>query len=515
MYRNSEHSESTVSSNTAITGQSSKLPREGINQTGTTPIVKRENLSNTRPIPTQKTNVSRQTRTGVHPRVQKNGQGAPQNNRQMTGSVPRVQNSRPPKRRKRPLLETILIFILRHKKAVLTFAACFVLACVIIPLAVYAAAENEEAQNTPDFELLETSPDRTDVLISQFSSNGAISDKKEEPSEKDTHLEESASEVTKESSDADKTEDSLSAEGSANGVLGTETKSPTVDTETTLDEPETAVPETEENSSVSETTTETVTETEPVEVEPEAPAEFVVTINFYDRESITCITGPATLYEIFATAGYTIRDTDSISYPLDEVITEDTSIMIDTVEYASEAISEIIPFDVETYKVQTIPRGTTQVVSQGTNGVREKVYTVKYVNGVEVERKYEYEYIATYPINQINHYGTGGTYTAADGSTYSYSYYVTVRATYYNIHGTTASGMPTAPGVIATDPNVFPLGTQLYVVNSTFDMGVMTAADTGGAVKGNIIDIWMDETSPHFAQFAAQGIWEFTAYVLG
>lgn len=56
-----------------------------------------------------------------------------------------------------------------------------------------------------------------------------------------------------------------------------------------------------------------------------------------------------------------------------------------------------------------------------------------------------------------------------------------------------ATGNPTATGimpywgVIAVDPRVIPLGTKVYIPN----YGVALAADTGGAVKGNIIDLFM------------------------
>jgi len=43
-------------------------------------------------------------------------------------------------------------------------------------------------------------------------------------------------------------------------------------------------------------------------------------------------------------------------------------------------------------------------------------------------------------------------------------------------------------GVVAVDPKVIPLGSQLYVVG----YGPAIAADTGGLIKGNIIDIFLD-----------------------
>ena len=63
---------------------------------------------------------------------------------------------------------------------------------------------------------------------------------------------------------------------------------------------------------------------------------------------------------------------------------------------------------------------------------------------------------------------------------------LTVSATGYTIRGRTSTGIPTAPGVVAVDPSVIPLGTRLTIPG----YGVGIAADTGGAVHGNTIDVW-------------------------
>ena len=57
--------------------------------------------------------------------------------------------------------------------------------------------------------------------------------------------------------------------------------------------------------------------------------------------------------------------------------------------------------------------------------------------------------------------------------------------------GTTASGKKAAKGVIAVDPRVIKLGTKVYVPG----YGYATAADTGGMIKGNIIDVYMNTNS--------------------
>jgi 3D (Asp-Asp-Asp) domain-containing protein len=55
-------------------------------------------------------------------------------------------------------------------------------------------------------------------------------------------------------------------------------------------------------------------------------------------------------------------------------------------------------------------------------------------------------------------------------------------------YGITASGMKVKPGIVAVDPRVIPLGTWLYVEG----YGEALAADTGGAIKGNKIDLFYE-----------------------
>ena len=72
---------------------------------------------------------------------------------------------------------------------------------------------------------------------------------------------------------------------------------------------------------------------------------------------------------------------------------------------------------------------------------------------------------------------------------------LTVSATGYALKGRTATGIPTAPGVVAVDPSVIPLGTRLTIPG----YGVGIAADTGGAVQGAVIDLWFPTTAQALA----------------
>jgi 3D (Asp-Asp-Asp) domain-containing protein len=64
---------------------------------------------------------------------------------------------------------------------------------------------------------------------------------------------------------------------------------------------------------------------------------------------------------------------------------------------------------------------------------------------------------------------------------------LTVVTTAYVLRGTTATGIPTGRGVVAVDPTVIPLGTRMTIPG----YGEGVAADTGGAIKGLRIDVWV------------------------
>lgn len=64
------------------------------------------------------------------------------------------------------------------------------------------------------------------------------------------------------------------------------------------------------------------------------------------------------------------------------------------------------------------------------------------------------------------------------------------QATAYSLKGRTASGEMVRTGLIAADPRVLPLGTMVRIEAGKYS-GVYKVADTGGAIKGNKIDIYV------------------------
>jgi peptidoglycan DL-endopeptidase CwlO len=131
------------------------------------------------------------------------------------------------------------------------------------------------------------------------------------------------------------------------------------------------------------------------------------------------------------------------------------------------------------------------------NKIRSAVSTLKsllpQLNTASVKRKAQ-QYIndgndrlaemsVSHPSPSRGGSGNNGTYKA----TY------TMEATAYSGHGTTATGLkpvrnPNGLSTIAVDPRVIPLGTKVYIPG----YGYAIAADTGGAIKGHIIDLYLN-----------------------
>ena len=68
------------------------------------------------------------------------------------------------------------------------------------------------------------------------------------------------------------------------------------------------------------------------------------------------------------------------------------------------------------------------------------------------------------------------------------------RATAYCLKGRTALGGGVRRGIVAADPRVLPLGTRINIDAGSYS-GTYTVADTGGAVRGRVLDIWVPSCS--------------------
>jgi 3D (Asp-Asp-Asp) domain-containing protein len=83
-------------------------------------------------------------------------------------------------------------------------------------------------------------------------------------------------------------------------------------------------------------------------------------------------------------------------------------------------------------------------------------------------------------------------------------------ATAYCLKGRTASGENVRPGIVAADPKVLPLGTIVHIRAGRYT-GTYTVLDTGGRIKGRILDVYV----PTYREAVAFGRRQVKIKVLG
>lgn len=255
-------------------------------------------------------------------------------------------------------------------------------------------------------------------------------------------------------------------------------------------------------------------------------------------------------------------------------LNDQSVVVVTHVDVEHEEVEETIPMRIKLVSASELPKGEREVVEEGSDGRRIAVYEITTKGGIEArsqllsstvieparerviklgradedelerikreeERKLEEERAQAAAArekeeakkkeeakqnengeqnqnqNQNEQNGQNGNQGEANGNKPANTVATyTMEATAYDDsveqngpYGPyTASGTRLRPGVVAVDPSVIPLGTKLYVEG----YGYAVAEDTGGAIKGMKIDLFMDSASAH--QFGRQKV---VVHVLG
>ncbi len=141
-------------------------------------------------------------------------------------------------------------------------------------------------------------------------------------------------------------------------------------------------------------------------------------------------------------------------------------------------------------------------LSEGAAGNLRKVTKTRIENGTIIEQVDVGEWITRQPVDEVIGYGTKIVVRMLDTPDGQQEYWrvVSMRATSYTAasagkppdhpaYGITSSGVPAGYGVVAIDPSIIPFRSNVYV----HGYGVGFAGDTGGGVKGRIIDLGYDD----------------------
>lgn len=139
--------------------------------------------------------------------------------------------------------------------------------------------------------------------------------------------------------------------------------------------------------------------------------------------------------------------------------------------------------------------GEEKVLEEGEDGKKIQIIKISYFEGKEYERETVSTEV-TKPQDKVVSRGTKVVWRTMDTPYGDIRYWrkMKVWATHYDsrclgCNETTAIGLRAGKGVIAVDPKVIKLRSKVYIPG----YGIAIAGDTGGAIKGNIIDLGFDD----------------------
>jgi uncharacterized protein YabE (DUF348 family) len=217
-----------------------------------------------------------------------------------------------------------------------------------------------------------------------------------------------------------------------------------------------------------------------------------------------------TVADFLKQQGIKLNKTDRVEPGLDNVVKANDVVNVVRVEKVTDVVEEPTDFTVVSRKDSNLSKGKEKVVQEGKKGLVEKKYEIIKENGKEVSRKLISEKVVKDSQDKIVSVGTkvlvaqvsrgSSSSSSASASAESGGREFYVSSTAYTAScngcsGYTATGinLKANPGmkVIAVDPSVIPLGTKVYVEG----YGYAVAADTGGAIKGNKIDVFFASKS--------------------
>ena len=200
--------------------------------------------------------------------------------------------------------------------------------------------------------------------------------------------------------------------------------------------------------------------------------------------------------DLLAERGVGLRGRDRVVPRAASPIADGMLVKVVRVNVGHDVQEETIPFEVVYRDDPNVLQGQSYVAQEGANGLVRREYEVVYEDGQEVLRRLVAE-VTVPPQQRVVVRGTRRppppplvtSTPGGDCSGISYSRTMTVYATWYapgrGAGYYTATGLRVNYGIVAVDPSVIPLGTRMCVPG----YGMAVAADTGGGVRGYMIDL--------------------------
>lgn len=194
--------------------------------------------------------------------------------------------------------------------------------------------------------------------------------------------------------------------------------------------------------------------------------------------------------------GVDYKEEDLVTPSRETVISKDMNIQVVNVLEEEVTNLEAIPFDTEQHVDYNQLDTYKQVTKPGVTGQKEVTYKVIKHDDEVIAKVIVGEKPITAPENEAVTIGGSTLKINRSGESYKSKKTMYMQATAYSGGGRTATGRgvaynPSGISTIAVDPRVIPLGSLVEVAG----YGRAIASDTGGAIKGNIIDVYFDSSS--------------------
>ncbi len=209
-----------------------------------------------------------------------------------------------------------------------------------------------------------------------------------------------------------------------------------------------------------------------------------------------------TVAGLLAENGLLLVGHDRVEPALDTPLAAEMAVRITRVQHVFEVEEQVTPYQSIWEADPELEIDNQRLDQEGVNGITRQRYRVTLEDGQPITRTLDDAWLAQAPVTRVNKYGSqivlrelqtpsgaitywrkvrmfATSYTAADAGTPRSSPY----------YGITRTGMRAGYGVVAVDPSVVRLYTQLYVPG----YGVAVAGDTGGGVDGRWIDLGFDD----------------------
>jgi Uncharacterized protein conserved in bacteria len=197
---------------------------------------------------------------------------------------------------------------------------------------------------------------------------------------------------------------------------------------------------------------------------------------------------PRTVAEALKKLGIVLGIMDKVSLPLDHMLAANEQVHVVRVAERIETVQSEVPFQV-VVQPGDYPVGLPdKTISRGSNGLQEQTVKLRLEDGKEVDRAILGQRVVVPPTNQVISRGAQ-TSISRGGEVINFTRAYVMKATAYCIPGgITATGAAVHWGIVAVDPGVISLGKNVYVEG----YGEARALDTGGAINGNRIDLYMN-----------------------